>query len=588
MQLLGEPGRLASRVPDVARMLRLSLVYGAAAGGLHVFAVALLVWMAAPLIVAQPAPMLTLLGLTGSGFTLLLAFFLRQRAEELAHEGSYRLEVALRQQLVEKLSRVPLGVVQSWGSGRLRKILLDDVKALHIAIADAAPFIGGSLSQPLAALLLLTLVQWKLALAAILMLPISLICMTLMARATPQQREAYNQAAEEVNAGVIELVQGMAVMRTFDNGAAGWQRFTLRLQVFTVAVAAWMGRSETPWKLNRLVSAALPTAAVILLVGSVLIANGQITLAQWLLALTLGTLPVKALEPLVHLANYLNDAAAATRRITDILAQPELEEAAMPQSPKGHQLCLESVSFRYPGQTNWALRDITLTLEPGMRCAIVGASGSGKSTLARLIPRFYDVEAGSIRLGGCDIRQIRGESLLQRMALVLQEPFLISGSLEDNLRLASPGASDAALKAVMAATGVDDIAAGLPQGLQTPVAERGSSFSGGQRQRITLARALLADAPLLLLDEATSYLDAHSDRLIQQALGRLAADRTLIVIAHRLHSVVDADLIVMMHEGRLVEQGTHQQLLKRDGYYARLWEHHLKASSWTLQRENTA
>ncbi|ELY7231486.1 putative inner membrane ABC-transporter [Klebsiella variicola] len=585
MKLLGQPGRLVASVPKVARSLNLALLFGSVAGLLNVSGIALLAWAVTPLLSVPMLPPSSFIALTGSVLLLVLAFWLRLQAEARAHEASYQLEEALRERLVEHLSCLPLGVVQQWGSGRLRKILQEDVKALHIAVADAVPFIGASLSQPLAALLVLALVQWRLALVALLFLPISLVCMAMMARENPQQRSRYNEASESVNAGVIELVQGMAVMRTFDNGAAGWRRFNARLQQFTSAVETWMAGSKVPWKINRLAGAALPTAAVLMIAGFVLYQAGQVTLAQWLLALMLGTLPIKALEPLVHLANYLNDAGAASGRIEEVLREAVLPEPLHPQQPQGHVLSLNKVSFHYPDQPQSALSDVSFTLAAGTRCAIVGASGSGKSTLARLIPRFYDVTEGSITLGGCDIRQMRSDVLLKQMALVLQEPFLISGTLEENLRLAVPEASDAALQRVMAATGVSEIVSALPQGLNTQIGERGSSLSGGQRQRVTLARALLSNAPVLVMDEATSYLDAHNERHIQQTLTQLAPDRIVITIAHRLQTVIDADVIVVMHEGRVAEQGRHADLLNQGGYYARLWQHYQLASQWTLKRE---
>lgn len=400
MKLLGQPGRLVASVPKVARSLNLALLFGSVAGLLNVSGIALLAWAVTPLLSVPMLPPPSFIALTGSVLLLVLAFWLRLQAEARAHEASYQLEEALRERLVEYLSCLPLGVVQQWGSGRLRKILQEDVKALHIAVADAVPFIGASLSQPLAALLVLALVQWRLALVALLFLPISLVCMAMMARENPQQRSRYNEASESVNAGVIELVQGMAVMRTFDNGAAGWRRFNARLQQFTSAVETWMAGSKVPWKINRLAGAALPTAAVLMIAGFVLYQAGQVTLAQWLLALMLGTLPIKALEPLVHLANYLNDAGAASGRIEEVLRQDVLPEPLHPQQPQGHVLSLNKVSFHYPDRPQPALSDVSLTLAAGTRCAIVGASGSGKSTLARLIPRFYDVTEGSITLGG--------------------------------------------------------------------------------------------------------------------------------------------------------------------------------------------
>lgn len=587
MKLLGEPGKLVASVPVVARGLNQALVCSSVAGLLNVSGLALLAWAVAPLLHSSLLQPTTLLALAGSIVALLLAFVFRLQAETRAHEASYQLEETLRARLVDHLGRLPLGVVQGWGSGRLRKIIQDDVKALHVAVADAVPFIGSSMSQPLAALLLLAVVQWRLALVALLLLPVSILCMTLMARVNPGQQSKYNEASEALNAGVIELVQGMAVMRTFDNGNAGWQRFSTRLSQFTLAVENWMAASKMPWKINRLVGGALPTATLLMIAGYFLYQADQVTLGQWLLALMLGTLPVKALEPLAYLANYLNDAGAASGRITEILAQPVLAEPQQPRLPQGHALNLNRISFRYPGTERLALQDVSLALQPGTHCAIVGASGSGKSTLARLIPRFYDVTDGTITLGGCDIRQMRSDVLLQQMALVLQEPFLISGTLEDNLRLAAPEASAAALQRVMEATGVTEIVSLLPQGLKTPISERGSSLSGGQRQRVTLARALLTDAPIVVMDEATSYLDAHNEQRIQQTLSQLAPDRIVITIAHRLQSVVHADVIVMMHDGRIVGQGRHEELLSDNPHYSRLWQHHQRANQWTLQREAT-
>lgn len=204
-----------------------------------------------------------------------------------------------------------------------------------------------------------------------------------------------------------------------------------------------------------------------------------------------------------------------------------------------------------------------------------------------MIPRFYEVDHGEIRLGGQDIRHLSSQTLLQQMALVLQEPFLFSGTLAENLRLTRPEATDQQLLAAINMAGGSEIVALLPEGLQTQIGERGASLSGGQRQRITLARALLSAAPVLILDEATSFIDAVNEKAIRQSLTKGSPARTTITIAHRLNGVVDADLILMMHQGEIVEQGTHAQLLAMAGHYARLWHHHQRASNWTLQRETT-
>lgn len=587
MKLLGEVGDMVSYAPQAQHQLRLALWSAGGAGLCAVAGFAGLAGAVTPLLSAPRFTMVSLWELVFSSVTLLLSFMLRQRAETLAHNASYRVEVGLRRAMATHLARLPLGTVQEQGAGRIKKIMQDDVKGLHIAIADAIPFVGLSLSQPLAALLVLSLVQWRLALAAVVMLPFSLICMKLITRDHRGQRQRYNQADEDINAAVIELVQGMPVMRTFDNGHAGWQRFTTTLQRFTLAVADWMAASKYPWKTQRILGTALPTLLVIAFSGILMLWANVIRLEQLLMALMLGSLPIQAIEPLMHLANYLNDASAAARRIKQFMAQPPLPENPNPQLPlRGTALTFENVSFYYPNQTRPAIQNINLTLAPGCHCAIVGASGSGKSTLARLIPRFYDVTTGEIRIGGVDIRGISDRELLRQMALVLQEPFLISGTLEQNLRLANPDASEKQLQKAIDTAGVDEIVRRLPAGLQTQVGERGATLSGGQRQRITLARALLADAPLLILDEATAFIDAENERAIQQALKVQCQEKTVITIAHRLAGIVDADLVIMMHLGQIVERGTHHQLLAQQGHYARLWRHYLQTQSWTLTRGN--
>lgn len=586
MKLLGEVGDMLSYAPQAQRQLRLALWAGGAAGLCSVCGIASLAWSVVPLLHTARFTTASMWSLALSITALLLSFLLRQRADALAHSASYQLEVGLRRSMTAHLARLPLGMVQDLGAGRIKKIILDDIKGLHIAVADAVPFIGLSLSQPLAALLVLAAMQWRLALAALIMLPFSLICMRLMMRDHQEQRQRYNQANEDINAAVIELVQGMPVMRTFDNGQAGWNRYTVTLRNFTQAVADWMAASKRPWKTNRILGAELPTLLAIALSGVLMLWGGMIGLDQLLLALMIGSLPIQAIEPLMHLTNYLNDANAAARRIKQFMAQPPLQEPDNPQKPlNGTALTFDNVCFYYPNQAQPALHNISLTLPPGCHCAIVGASGSGKSTLARLIPRFYDVTSGAIRLGGTDIRDIASAQLLQQMALVLQEPFLIAGTLEQNLMLAKPDASPAQLQVAIRAAGVDEIVRRLPAGLQTQVGERGAALSGGQRQRITLARALLADAPILILDEATAFIDANNQRAIQQALNRLCQGKTVITIAHRLGGIVDADLILMMHRGEIVETGTHEQLLAQQGHYARLCQHYQQTQTWTLQRE---
>ncbi|MFH8385667.1 ABC transporter ATP-binding protein [Kitasatospora sp. NPDC018058] len=521
----------------------------------------------------------------GALAALLLSFAARWLADHLAHEASYEFEVALRRQLADALARMPLGEVQRLGSGRIKKIVQDDVKALHNAVADALPFVGSGIAQPLAALLALGAVQWRLLLAVLVVVPVAIVCMSLLTRDHAEQRARYNAANERVNAAVVEFVQGMPVVRTFDDGRSSVGRFTAAVREFTEAVAAWIATSWASGVVNQLFVVPLPTLLVVAAASVPMRAAGWISTTELLLALMIGAMPVEAVAPLMHLANHLNDAKAGAVRIAELLATEPLPEPTNPRVPEGSAITVEGVTFRYPGadRTEPVLDAVDLHVPAGTVCALVGPSGSGKSTVARLIPRFFDVDSGSVRIGGVDVRDIAGDVLLRQVALVFQEPFLVAGTVEENIRLARPEATDAEVRAAARAAAAHDFIVGeLPDGYRSQVGERGSRLSGGQRQRITIARAILSDAPVVVLDEATAFADPESEAAIQEAVARLTRGRTVLVIAHRLGTITDADQIAVLDRGRIVERGRHADLLAADGRYAGLWARHDRAAGWGL------
>lgn len=520
----------------------------------------------------------------GALVALVTAFAARWRAENVAHEASYELEVVLRGELADALARMPLGEVQRLGSGPIKKIVQDDVKSLHNVVADSLPFAGSGVAQPLAALIALGVVQWRLLLAVLLIIPIAVVCLSLLSRDYTQQRNRYNRANESVTAAVVEFVQGMPVVRTFDDGRGSFRRFSTAVEEFTGAVAGWLATSRASGLLTKLFIVPLPTLLMVAATAVPMRAAGWISDTDLLLGLLIGAMPIEAVAPLMHLTNYINDSKAGAVRVTELLGAPALPEPEYPREPDGSSIIFTGVSFSYASDRGRpALDGVDLDIPAGTVCALVGPSGSGKSTVARLIPRFYDVESGSVRIGGVDVREIRSDVLLRHIALVFQEPFLVAGTVAENIRLARPDATDDEVRAAAEAAAAHDfITTELPQGYDTQVGERGTRLSGGQRQRITIARAILSQAPIVILDEATAFADPENEAAIQQAIARLTEGRTVLIIAHRLNTIIGVDQIVVLDGGRVAERGRHAELVAAGGRYAQLWARHEQAARWGL------
>ncbi|WP_030411362.1 ABC transporter ATP-binding protein [Streptomyces sp. NRRL S-1448] len=587
---LGTVRNLVALAPEAGGRLRRAAVLSVLSGVSSVAGLLCVAYAVGELLAGHPSGMVVTRWTLGAPAGLLCGFAARWLAEHLAHEASYALEVVLRRRLADVLAHMPLGEVQRLGAGRIKKIVQDDVKALHNVVADALPFVGSGVAQPLAALLALGVVQWRLLLAVLLIVPIACVCFSLLARDYGTQRERYNSANEKVNAAVVEFVQGMPVVRTFDDGRASLGRFATAVEEFTEAVADWMATTRASGRLHRLFIVPLPTLLLVAATGVPMLTAGWISLTDLLLALLIGTLPIEAISPLMHLTNHINDSKAGAVRVQELLDTPPLPEPEQPREPAGTSLTFENVSFHYPGRTDQpALDGIDLEIPEGTVCALVGASGAGKSTLARLIPRFHDVTSGAVRIGGTDVRDIRPDVLLRHVSLVFQDPFLVSGTVAENIRLSRPDATEDEVRAAAEAAAAHDfIVKELPAGYDTQVGERGGRLSGGQRQRITIARAILSDAPVVILDEATAFTDPETEAAIQQALARLTRGRTVVIIAHRLATVADADQIVVLAGGRIAERGRHADLLAAGGRYAHLWSLHQQAADWDLTGSRTA
>lgn len=480
-------------------------------------------------------------------------------------------QFTLRQLLAAKLSRVPLGWFTERSSGEVEKLLQNDVDALHYLVAHARLDLVAALTVPLATLSYLLVVDWRLAL--VLLLPIAaygLVMSRLMGPGHADRMAEYESWQTRVSETTVEFVDGIQVVRAFGQPRRGHHRFQEAVDGYATFFQAWVTpitRLEGAGSqlLNPVVVLLLTIVAALGLVGAG--AMDPVSLIPFIfLGLGIGG----TVLALGYGAQALRQASTASRRLWELLQTPELIDPSDGPVPERGLVRFENVSFAYRAGRP-VLENVDLELRPGTITALVGPSGSGKSTLARLLPRFFDVTAGRITLDGTDLRALRSVDLYRAVGFVLQDVQLLAGTVRENLLLARPDASDADLERVCRAAQIHDRIVELARGYDSEVGVD-ARLSGGEAQRLSIARALLADTPVLVLDEATAFADPESEAAIQDAIATLVADRTVLVIAHRLHTLVDVDQIAVLAHGRVVERGTPAELRSAGGLFSRLWD----------------
>lgn len=520
-----------------------------------------------------------------SAIAVVISFFSRTWAFRVSHVGAFKLEELLRVEIAEHLGRLPLGYVVTTGSGAIKKIVQDDVKSLHAFVADSTPFVARAYTAPIITLVILFVVDWRMALATLATAPVGMIFMSLAMRDYENEREAYDAANEQINGTVIEFVQGMQVVRTFDDGTSSFVRYRNSLKEFTNRTKAWTERTQFGGRVGTLVMASLPTLLIVITVGVWLMLQGKLDFPVFILFLLLSSGVMEALLPIMWLSSFINKSAAAAKRIGKLLAEPPLPEPKDPQQPLDTSIRFRNVTFSYGDENRKALKGVNIDIPAGTVTALVGTSGAGKSTVAKLIPRFWDVDEGSVEIGAVDVRNMTTETLMSKVSFVFQDTFLLYDTIRENISLGRPNATDTEIEAAAQAAQAHDFIIEQPNGYDTIVGERGSLLSGGQRQRITIARAILQDNPIVVLDEATAFADPENEALIQEAIASLTTGKTLIVVAHRLSTIMNADQIIVLDNGEVAEIGAHQELVAANKLYARLWENHQRALSWGLKNK---
>ena len=502
----------------------------------------------------------------------------------LSHLTAFRVETNMRRKAMEKMMTLPLGFFDTQNTGRMRKIIDEDSGQTHTFVAHILPDVAGSVVAPIGIIILLLVVDWQLGIASIIPILCAFGIMGHMMNPKFNQfQRTYLDAQEKMSSEAVEYVRGIPVVKVFKQTVFSFKKFYNSIINYRDLVIKYTLSWRSPMSAYTVAINAF--AFFIVPTGIIMIGHGgetAIIISDIFLYVLIAPSISANIMKMMYMSQNIFLANEAMTRLETLTDSPVLQESENPLEIKAFDIHFDDVSFRYNGADKDALSHINLTIPQGTTVALVGASGGGKTTLARLVPRFRDVREGSLSIGGVDVRQIDKEELMRKVSFVFQNTRLFKTSILENIRYGSP---DATLEQVNRAIDLSqsrEIIDRLPQGLDTLIGAEGTYLSGGEQQRIVLARAILKDAPIVILDEATAFADPENEQLIRQALRNLTKGKTVLMIAHRLTTVRDADSIVVLDKGQILEQGTHDELMKHKKTYYNMWNEYQKAVAWKL------
>lgn len=492
-----------------------------------------------------------------------------------SHAATFAVLGDIRKALCFKLTRMPLGDVKRIPSGSLKSIIVERVDSLETTFAHIVPEFTANLIAPIAVLVYIFTINWKLGIASIMTLPVAAFCMGMMTRNAGSRWSDCVEKTKNLNDTAVEYINGIEVIKAFGKTDSSYEKFEKAAHDGAYCFIDWMKATILFFTIGMAITPT--TILTIIPVGGILFMHGSITAGDLITVLILS---VGMLAPLITVMSYTDDMAkieivfGEVQRILDHKEMERPEETR--QQPEGDDIVINNVRFSYEEGAE-ILHGVSLSIREGSVNAFVGPSGSGKSTIARLISALWDVDSGEITFGGVNIKDMSWDDYNTKIAYVSQDNYLFNRSVMDNIRMGRKGASDEDVIEAAKRCGCHDFIIGLEKGYDTIVGDAGGHLSGGERQRISIARAMLKGAPIVILDEATAYTDPESEAVIQRSIASMIKGKTLIVIAHRLSTIVDADQIIVVNDGYIDDIGTHEQLLKKNGLYNKMWVAHVSA-----------
>jgi ATP-binding cassette subfamily B protein IrtA len=525
---------------------------------------------------------ITSLGWSAVGFAL-LSMIIYIVALMCSHIAAFRIQANMRSAMMHKIVNLPLGFMDQDGSGKIRKIVQESSEATETYLAHQLPDRAGAIATPIGLLVLLVVFDWRLGLLSLVPVVTAFLIMSSMTGKNMEiKMKEYQNSLEEMSSEAVEYIRGIPVVKTFGQSVFSFKRFRKAIDNYEKWVISYTKDMRLPMvgyttTINA-VFAILIAAAFWLSKGT----DDKTFLLNLLFYIIITPIITVTLNKIMYSSENKMLVEDALKRVDGILEREPLEQAKELKTPKDASIVFENVSFRYKDGITDALHGVNLKIEPGEHVAFVGPSGGGKTTLASLIARFFDVTEGKLVVGGVNIKEIADEKLMETVSFVFQDSKLLKMSIYDNIRMGKKDATKEQVLHALKEAQCMDIIEKMPQGIDTMIGTRGTYVSGGEAQRLSIARAMLKDAPILILDEATAFADPDNEVKVQEAFSRLSKGKTVIMVAHRLSSVTNADRICVLKDGEIVETGNHESLTKQNGIYAHMWKEYNRSIRWKV------